>query len=86
MRCAKVKMDKQLFANIKQQLPVLETLFEEISGHWVYEDLVYRFYHGSFKVYALQEITLRIADALKELAPEGKAFCRESAEICGICG
>ena len=74
-------MDKQLLDNIKQKLLQLETLLEEMSGHWVYEDLVYRFYHGSFKVYGLQEITLRIVGALKELAPEGKSFCREFEEI-----
>ena len=56
-------MDKQLLDNIKQKLLQLETLLEEISGHWIYDNLVYRFYHGSFKINELKEITLRIVDA-----------------------
>jgi len=73
--------ENQLLANIKAKLPELETLLEEISSHWVYEDPIYRFYHNSFKVYGLQDITRRIVDALKSLAPEGKSFCREFEEI-----
>ena len=73
--------DNQLLSNIKAKLPELETLLEEISSHWVYEDSIYRFYHNSFKVYGLQDITRRIVDALKDLAPEGKSFCKEFEEI-----
>jgi len=73
--------ENQLLANIKAKLPELETLLEEISSHWVYEDSIYRLYHHSFKVYGLQNITRRIVDALKDLAPEGKSFCKEFEEI-----
>ena len=73
--------DNQLLANIKAKLPELETLLEEISSYWAYEDSIYRFYHNSFKVYGLQDITRRIVDALKDLAPEGKSFCKEFEEI-----
>lgn len=73
--------DNQLLCNIKAKLPELETLLEEISSHWVYEDSIYRFYHNSFKVYGLQDITRKIVDALKDLAPEGKSFCKEFEEI-----
>ena len=45
--------EKRLLANIKTKLPELETLLEEVSSHWVYEDSVYRFYHHSFKVYLI---------------------------------
>ena len=69
--------ENQLLANIKAKLPELERLLEEMSSHWGYEDPVYRFYHHSFKVYGLQDITGRIVDALKDMAPEGKSFCRE---------
>lgn len=31
---------------------------------------MYRFYHGSFKVYGLQAKTLRIVSALRQLAPD----------------
>ena len=56
--------ENQLLANIKANLFALETLLEEISFHWVYEDHIYRFYYQSFKVYGLQHITRRIVDAL----------------------
>jgi hypothetical protein len=35
---------------------------------WVSEDLVYRFWHQSFKVYALQEFTARGAELIKSVA------------------
>jgi len=73
--------DNQLLANIKARLPEIEALLEEIDSHWVYEDSIYRFYHNSFKVYGLQDITRKIVDALKGLAPEGKSLCREFEEI-----
>jgi hypothetical protein len=60
-----------LFANLKAALPKLEELFAEYSGHsWEYEDRIYRFYHGSFKVYWLQNGTTKITEALQALAPD----------------
>jgi hypothetical protein len=47
----------------------------------VYEDLVYRFYHQSFKVYYLQEHTKAIVEALKSLAPSGATFTPMFEEI-----
>ena len=76
--------DNQLLSNIKAKLPELATLLEEVSSHWVYEDLIYRFYHHSFKVYGLQNKTRRIVGALKDLAPEGKSFCKEFEEITKV--
>ena len=75
------KKENQPLANIRKKLSELEVLLEEVGSHWVYEDSIYRFYHQSFKVYGLQGITGRIVDALKDLAPEGKSFCREFEEI-----
>ena len=74
-------MDEQLLANIKAKLPELETLLEEMTSHWGYEDPVYRFYHQSFKVYGLQSQTNRIVDALRSIAPGGRSFCAEFREI-----
>ena len=60
----------QLFHNLKKDLPALEELLEECrSSHWGYEDRIYRFYHGSFKVYYLQSSTLAIVEKLQALAP-----------------
>lgn len=61
-----------LFANLKAQLPSLETLLATANGHRGSEDGVYRFYHQSFKVYGLQTMTSSIASALQALAPERK--------------
>jgi hypothetical protein len=59
-----------LFSNLKSALPELEKLLDEFSGDWGYEDPIYRFYHQSFKVYALGHATKRIVSALQALAPE----------------
>ena len=62
---------QEFLRNIKAHLPALKELLAEISGHWFYEDGVYRFYHQSFKVYAMQPVTMKIVDALRKLVPEG---------------
>ena len=58
---------------IKARLPELETLLGEVSSHWHFEDGFYRFYHQSFKVYALQQDTLAIVEMLRSLLP-GRAL------------
>lgn len=62
--------DAVLLANLRVALPVLRTLLEAVDDEWGYEDPVYRFYHGSFKVYRLQETTKRIVATLRELLPD----------------
>lgn len=57
-----------LFANLRAALPSLETLLEEVCGT-AYEDGLYRFYHHSFKVYRVQELTVRMVEAFQDLAP-----------------
>jgi hypothetical protein len=41
-----------------------------MNDEWAYEDLVYRFYHQSFKVYGIQAYTKQAVTALQALAPE----------------
>lgn len=60
---------RALVSNLKSALPQLERLLEECTGEWGYEDPIYRFYHQSFKVYALGRTTKRIVSALQALAP-----------------
>jgi hypothetical protein len=60
----------KLLREIKQHLPELEKLLAEVEDHWGLEDGVYRFYHGSFKVYGVQGITEAIRDALQALLPD----------------
>jgi hypothetical protein len=53
-----------LLKRIKSEMPVLEDLLQKVNDHWGYEDSVFRFYHQSFKVYRLQEMTKEIRDEL----------------------
>jgi hypothetical protein len=63
-------LDEQLLANIKRDLTALTALADRAKGDWAEEDLVYRFWHRSFKVYGIQDLTLQIVGALEALAPE----------------
>jgi len=76
-----LQKDDELLANIRARWSELAGLLEEINSHWVYEDLVYRFYHQSFKVYALQSETKRIVAALQSLAPKATTFSPMFEEI-----
>lgn len=60
---------RELFEQLQTQLPSLEKLLTQCSDHWGYEDPVYRFYHQSWKVYEVQQETLKIVNALQALAP-----------------
>jgi hypothetical protein len=59
-----------LLQSLRRDRQSLEKMLEENSGHWGYEDPVYRFYHQSFKVYALQQQTEAIVRRLQALAPD----------------
>lgn len=76
-----LRKDDELLANIQLRWSELAELLEEISSHWVYEDLVYRFYYQSFKVYALQNETNRIVTALQSVAPTGTTLSPPFQEI-----
>jgi hypothetical protein len=45
------RLERLLLERLKRRKAELQTLWEELNGHWGYEDGFYRFYHGSFKVY-----------------------------------
>jgi hypothetical protein len=68
------RRDSELLTKVKYHLSDLAALLEEVEAHGVGEDLVYRFWHQSFKVYFLQDITERIVDALDGVRPEGVAL------------
>ncbi len=51
--------------SLRAKAAELADLFRTASDEWGYEDPVYRFYHQSFKVYALQGGTRKIVDALQ---------------------
>jgi hypothetical protein len=44
---------RQLLANLQRDHATLVETLDHVSGHWGYEDLIYRFWHQSFKVYPL---------------------------------
>ena len=75
------KLNEELLQNIKKNLPELEKLLNSILEDHTYGDLVYRFYHGSFKVYWIQGITEQIVNILKDLAPEGCTINKDFEEI-----
>ncbi|HEY3169971.1 MAG TPA: hypothetical protein VGK08_03110 [Thermoanaerobaculia bacterium] len=60
----------ELLKRIKADLPALRKLLARSSDKWSYEDLVYRFYHHSFKVFDLQYRTEEIVAALRRLLPD----------------
>lgn len=68
-----MKLNNELLQNIKKHLPKLEKLLISVNK-FTYEDMVYRFYHASFKVYGVQNVTKKITKALNGLAPEGTKF------------
>ena len=70
----------KLLHNLKQHLPKLEEMLAHVEGHWCMEDGVYRFYHQSFKVYHVQQLTEGICKALQALFPD-RPMNRWFAEI-----
>lgn len=63
-------LEVALLAALRARQADLRALLDASSGHWGYEDPVYRFYHQSFKLYALQERTTEIVRMLAGLAPD----------------
>jgi hypothetical protein len=59
----------KLLESIAANLDALEDCLQHCTDHWGYEDPIYRFYHQSFKVFALQEHTQEIVAKLRALAP-----------------
>ncbi len=62
--------EEKLLGAITKSIEDLEKLLEDSRDHWQYEDPIYRFYHHSFKVYAVQRSTEAIVAALQALRPE----------------
>ena len=65
---------QQLVEAIHAHLETLDALLASVDDRWVSEDLLYRFWHYSMKVYGLQDYTARIVAALVELAPPGTSL------------
>lgn len=70
-----------LLQNMRHHAPELRRALEDANSEWCYEDLIYRDYHQSFKVFDLQNATRKMADVLAAIAPEGQAFRALFGEI-----
>lgn len=66
----KREQEKVLLANAKSNLQDLKELLALVNEEHTGEDGVYRYYHGSFKVFRVQDLTVQIVAALKALQPE----------------
>jgi hypothetical protein len=60
---------EQLLRTLQENLEPLREKLAVLEDEWVGEDLVYRFWHQSFKVYMLQGYTESVVKMLRELAP-----------------
>jgi len=58
-----------LWENVRAAVPTLEDILAGTDEEWWSENLIYRFYHQSYKVYRLQDLTMKIVLALQWLAP-----------------
>lgn len=59
-----------LQGNLRARKDELVELLREVGEEFGYPDLIYRFYHHSFKVQSLQTMTINIVNALRGLCPE----------------
>ena len=62
------QMIQKLFKSIKDNKDIIHKLYESNCGY-VYEDMIYRFYHYSFKVFYLQAEINEIVEFLGKLNP-----------------
>lgn len=60
----------QLLSRLKERLPELSTLLVEMERHGGIENMIYKFYQHSFKVYRVQAMTEDAVGLLQSLLPE----------------
>ena len=59
-----------LLVNMKGHMPEMEAFIQKNKEDWrPEEDLIYRYYHTSFKVYYLQDATEEMLSMLKSMSP-----------------
>lgn len=62
-------IEQILRKNLREKADELQQLWKSVNDHWGYEDLIYRFYHQSFKVYHIQQATTKMVEMLQTLVP-----------------
>ena len=80
------RLDGRLLRNIQTRLKEFETVLAEVEDHWSEPDLVYRYYHHSYKVYGIQALTEKMVALLVSVDPKpkdsrGGRFDRKFQEI-----
>ncbi len=65
-----LRLEALLLQRMKQYKAELQEMLKTLSAHWTYEDHVYRFYHGSWKVYGAQRTIEKAVELLRKLLPE----------------
>jgi len=66
--CALLKAMREAHADLKE-------LLKKMESHWEYEDLVYRFYHHSYKAQFAADLGNEVFDRLLSLVPWGHREC-----------
>ena len=61
---------RKLFDNIQSNLNTIDALQTEMGGSFAYEDRIYRYYHHSYKVYDLQDYTVKAKELFESLDPK----------------
>lgn len=75
-------LEQELLANLKAHADELAKILASVSDR-AYEDVVYRFYHYSFKVYPqATHHTQNMVDCLRRMAPTGTRLAPLFEEIC----
>jgi len=78
----KLMLERDLLANMKTYASDLTEVLEMVSSK-AYEDMIYRFYHYSMKVYLdAPHKTRMIVDILHRLAPTGTRLSPLFEEVC----
>ena len=68
----RVRLSNLLLGRLKAEHVELCKMLKTVKEHWSYEDMVYRFYHQSLKVYWVQDHTIKMVKKFEDLLPERK--------------
>lgn len=79
MATKQLEAEKELLSNLKTHLPALRKALSGLQG--AYDEMLYRFYYGSFKVYLAQGYTADAVEALKLIKPGGVEWSPYFEEI-----
>lgn len=65
----RIRKSNRLLTSLKKHRPELLAVQKEIMNHWSYEDMIYRYYHGSNKTYWIQTHTLKLKALFEAIFP-----------------